>query len=187
VSLSTGQIYLLAFLVLLVFIVGRRTVLMVRGTTVSAARLAGFAVFYVVFFVIALAGSLSTVPLYWYGVDAAAVVLAALVAIPYVERVVRIERRPDGLWYYRLGLALPLVYLALFAVRLAVDAFVLDVNPFGPPTAVSLSPFATDVLIAVDVLFGVSTGLLVGRSIGVYRAYRRAAMGAPPLPAGSVD
>jgi hypothetical protein len=186
VNLSTNQIYLLAFLVLLVVIVGRRTVLMVRGTTVSAARLAGYAVFYVVFFVLALAGSFSAVPLYWYAVDAAVVVLAALVAIPYVERVARIERRPDGQWYYRLGLALPLVYLALFAVRLAVDAFVLNVNPLGPPTAVSLSPFATDVLIAVDALFGVSTGLLVGRSIGVYRAYRRVATETPPLRSGSV-
>jgi hypothetical protein len=79
--------------------------------------------------------------------------------------------------------------------RLGVDIAVLGVNPFaftiGAP--LTLTPTQSILLTVVDALFSVSTGILVGRAVAVYRAHQKriaaievstrlAASTQPPLP-----
>ncbi|MHB8352543.1 MAG: hypothetical protein ACYDFT_07665, partial [Thermoplasmata archaeon] len=81
------------------------------------------------------------------------------------------------------------LYLALFAVRLLLDLLILGINPFGGATLpATLTPATLAVVVGVDTLYAVSTGLVVGRSVGVYRAFQRKKAAAPlPSSALSVD
>jgi hypothetical protein len=74
------------------------------------------------------------------------------------------------------------VYLALLLVRLILDVVVLGVNPFAgaPPGTAPLTGTALLLLAFVDALFGLSTGLLMGRTVGVYLEYRSKPSGGPP-------
>jgi hypothetical protein len=185
---------LIIFLIL-VFFLARRTVALLQGTRYSVGRLTAFASFYVllfgllafstVFTVIGLWGSIgyALIPAY-----AAVVVAATLVARPFVQRRVVFESRSDGEWYYRLPVVVPALYLVLFVVRFGVEIVVLGpsflASPFLPP---SLPTGLVAVLVGVDLLFGMSTGILIGRSVGVYQAFQSrpagsAGTGSGPLP-----
>ena len=190
-----------AFLILaiLVLFMVRRTIRLVQGTRYSAARQFALTGFYVLLFV-ALAGGTIWVATSSWGIVglglvapyAAVVVGAALLATPYVRRIVRFEQRAPGVWYYRLPWIVPALYVILFVVRL-----VLEVALFGPASVASFTlptsvPTATLlILIAVDLLYGGSTGILLGRSFGVYYAHRdlerAGGTGAPPLPSGDAS
>jgi hypothetical protein len=170
---SPGETGYLLLLAIVVIILVRRFYRLVQGTVVSTGRLVGFAAFYLVLFAFVLLSGYAGVPYYALIADGAIVVVATLIAAPYVERIVRFELRADGQWYYRLGLLIPGLYLVLFGVRLAIDVLLIGENPFAPPTNISLSPLQLILLIVVDALFAFSTGLLVGRSVGVYRAFQR--------------
>lgn len=173
-------------LALIAALVGVRTVRMMRGAPVSGARLVGFGLLYVVLFASVLLVDVALLPWYSYALDAVAIVAAIAVAVPYVGRRVVLERRPDGQWVYRLGALLPVVYLVLFLVRILVDLLLVGASPFGGPTgsggSVVLSPTAAGALIAVDALFSFSAGLLLGRNVAVYVAYRRRLRGGPAAP-----
>jgi hypothetical protein len=186
---AESEIVLLA---LFVFIIARRTVLMVQGTRFSPPRLFTFAGLYILLFVALAFATLYAAVVTW-GVDAylliapyvAAPAVAALLVAPYVERNVRFEQRPDGQSYYRLTWHIPVLYLVLFVTRFAAEIVV-----YGPSSAFSIPPPAPPsvaalvVLIAVDLLFAASLGLLVGRGIGVLRAHRiwAASQRNPPAP-----
>ena len=188
-------------LLLIVLLIARRTVRQVSGARVSAARMFGFAALYVLLFVALAFGTLYAAVGAW-GPDAfgllalyvAAPVAAGYLAVPYVERIVQFEVRDDGQWYYRLSWHVPVLYLVLFLVRLGTEVAVFGLSDivvsFPPPPPPSIG--ALEVLLAVDLLFGASLGLLLGRGIGVYRAYHAhlAQTGSsppptsPPLPGG---
>lgn len=185
------------FLAILVLILVRRTYRMVLGTAYSLARLVVFAGFYVVLFSAFGALTIYTAIGTWGTLGAALVapyagivVAAAILAAPYVRRIVRFERRADGRWYYRLPWAVPLLTLVLFVARFAAEIAVLGlaattslVLPTSLPAGVLL------VLVGIDLTFGVSVGLLIGRAIGVHRAFGALPtapepMPSPPLPSG---
>lgn len=191
----TGAIVLLAVVVLFL---ARRAYAMATGVRYSLARMWVFAGFYILLFAVLALGTLYGAVVTWgpdaYGLIAAYVGLpaaAAGVAAPYVRRVVRFERWANGEWYYRLGWQIPALYLALFVARLVAEVVVLGpsaiVVAFPPPV-----PSTTDallILLGVDLLFSVSTGLLIGRGVGVYRAHRDlqsdgSPVPSPPLPSG---
>ena len=168
------------FLVIIAAILGRRTLRIVRGTPVVPGQLFGLAALYAVLFVL-LAGveSLPLLPLWSIGVDVAAAFVGGYVALEYVTRRAEVYR-VDGVWMYRLGYLVPVSYIVLFAVRVVLEVAVVGINPFaGSSTLPVLSPFAQTVLEAVDALFGFSTGMAVGRNLGVYRKYRAALATAP--------
>jgi hypothetical protein len=166
-------------LVLIVAILARRTYLLMRGARYSPGRLFGFTGFYVLLFALlavpTIFAAVSSWGVYgWLLIAAYAVVpaAAAVVAVPYVRRIVRFEERGSGQWYYSLPWHIPVLYLSLFVVR-----FVLEILLFGPAFVTSFALPASIptgallVLAGVDLLFGLSTGILVGRSVGVYRAF----------------
>ncbi len=176
-SSTETEVILLA---LIVFILVRRTVLMVQGTRFAPMRLFAFAGVYVLLF-IALAfatlyAAVGTWRLEGYLLVlpyAAVPVVGAIAVAPYVQRIVHFELRPDGAAYYQLSWHIPALYLALFVTR-----FVAEIVVYGPSAAFDVPPPAPPstealyVLIGVDLLFALSLGLLVGRGLGVYRAHR---------------
>jgi hypothetical protein len=174
-------------LVLIVLIIVRRTYGQIQGTPYSTGRLFGFGGFTALLFVLLAFGTIYAAVAFWgsvaYGLVAAYVAvpaLAAAVAAPYVQRVVRFEPREDGSWYYRLSWHIPVLYLTLFVVRIVAEVAIFGLSAvlaYPPPTPPSAATLA--VLIGVDLLFGVSFGLLVGRGIGVYRAHRALPSSAP--------
>jgi len=186
----------LIVLLFIVLILARRTYLQIRGTRYSTGRLFGFAGFYALLF-----GGLAFSTLYaavaTWGSNAdllvaayvAVPVAAALLAIPYVQRIVRFEQR-NGEWYYRLSWHVPALYLGLFLARIGAEVAVFGLSgllvTYPPPTPPSVAALVA--LIVVDLLFGFSLGLLFGRGIGVYRAHRElptdagSGPGAPLLP-----
>lgn len=171
-DLAPGAVLLGLFAVLVVV----RSVRMARGAPVSEARLIGYGVFYVFLVGSVLLFSGTVLPVYSYALDGVALALAFAAATPYVARRVELTQRPDGRWVYRLGWALPVVFLALFLARFAVDLLVLGPTALaGPPGAAvaSVSPLTVDTLVLVDALFSASAGLLLGRNVAVYLAYRR--------------
>ena len=172
-SLSSADASTVAILAIFVLLIGRRIVLMVRGVPVRPASMVGFAAVFTALFVIALAGSFSLLPLWTYAVDAVVLVVASIGTAEYVRRRVVLELR-NGVWYYRLHIAIPVLYLVLFAVRLVLDSVVLGIDPFAPPpgNAPALSATAVLLVAVVDALFAFSTGLLVGRTAGVLAAHR---------------
>ena len=170
----------IAVVALIVVFIARRIVGMIRGAPVSPARLFGFAVLFSFLFVVGIASTISQLPVWTYAIDGAVVVVASIVSTWYVQRIVVIEWR-NGTWYYRLGAVIPIVYIVLFATRLALDEVVLGVDPFAAPTG---GPVLTGtkllVVTVVDALFAFSTGLLIGRSVGVYLEYKKKAAEGPP-------
>jgi len=197
-GLSPEWEYSILFLVLIVVIIGRRAVRLVQGTPYSTGRIFGFTGVYVLLFVALAASTLAAAVGAW-GIDAlflvapygAVVAAAALVAIPYVRRIVKFEHRGPGDLYYRLPPFVPALYLVLFALRFAIELVLFGpsvVTSFSPPTSIPSGFILT--LVAVDLLFGASTGLLLGRSIGVYEAHRAlpkvaAPLDSAPLPGGN--
>jgi hypothetical protein len=183
----------LVFLVLIVLIIVRRTVLMIQGAQYSAPRLFAFAGIYILLFAALAFGTLYAAAATW-GASAYALVAlyvaipvaAATIAAPYVARIVRFEQRGNGVWYYRLSWHVPVLYLVLFIARIVAEIVIFGLNEilvsFPPPTPSTVT--ALVVLIVVDLLFGVSLGLLIGRGLGVLRAHRDllARAGVPPPP-----
>lgn len=182
---SLEPVLLVIALALLIMV--RRALSMIRGAPVRPAALFGFAAFYVFLFAFIVGLSAAITPWYLLVLDAAIVVVTAVLATGYLRDHVRLERRATGEWTYRLHPWVPIVYMGLFITRIAVSAVVLgpSVFDFSPASSGSLTLFDRVLLDLVDALFAFSTGLLVGRSSGVYLAYRNVrAAPAPPRSTG---
>ena len=181
-TFTNADLTTLVFVAIFALLIGRRVVLMVRGAPVRPERMFAFAMLFVAIFVLVIATSITQLPLWTYGLDAIAAVAAGVSATIGVRQRVVLEFR-NGLWYYKLGVGILVLYLALFVARLALDAVVLGVDPFAgmPPSVGPLSSLAGKTVAIINGLFAVSTGLLVGRTVGVYLEYRkRLAEGPPP-------
>lgn len=178
---------------IVVLMLARRTYLSITGARYSAGRLFGFSGFYLLIF-----GALGATTIYLalasWGSDtwllvapyAGVVVGAAALAVPHVRQTVQFEQRSPGRWYYRLPWVVPVAYLVLFVLRFAVEAIVFgfaSATSFVLPTSEPVGTLL--LLVTLDLLFGVSMGLLVGRAVGVYRAFHAPsgpARTARPLP-----
>ena len=105
------------------------------------------------------------------------VILAASAAAtwPFITRLVKVTRRDDGALYYQYGIELISIYLGLWVVRLALAAY-YDPSSLilGATVSTSLSATASDVLVLIQALFAISSGIVIGRAIGTYRLAHRA-------------
>jgi hypothetical protein len=184
-SISTGVI----FLVIIVLVMARRTYALSQGTPYSAGRVFGYGAFSTALFALLAASTIYVAVGTWGMVGLAliapyalVVLLTAWVAEPRVRRHVRFEERPDGQLFYRLPFVIPLLTLVLFAVRVTVEVLLFGVNAFFSftfPTTLPLQSLL--VLIAVDLVYGGSIGLLYGRAFAVRAAFRERPQN-PPLP-----
>lgn len=181
------------FLVALIsIIILRRTYSLTRGTPVRTTRLVILPVIYVALYVSELAGiwyagagSSQTNLLYaGFGADVVLLIVGTLVAErltrPHVELY---QPAPDGDWWYRLRPFLPILYVVLFVVRIGLEAAVIGESPFSVPTPAqydAFTPVELYSLFAVDALWGLTTGFLIGRSWAVYALWKSRTAAAPP-------
>ncbi len=183
-------------ILLIVALLVRRTVLQMQGTRYSAGRVFGFGAFYVLIFGLLGAGTILAAVVAWgtvaYSLIAlyvAVPVVGALLAAPYIQRIVRFDRRQGGAWYYELPWHVPVLYLVLFIIRFGAEIVIFGPSAFFIEYPVVVpSTLALVVLVVVDILFGASLGLLLGRAFGVYRAYNvlpEATTGPPSPPLSS--
>jgi hypothetical protein len=166
-------------LVILVLIMVRRTYNLSQGTPYSGTRVFGYGAFSTILFVVFGASTLYVAVGTWgwaalalLAPYALVVVGAAWVTRPRVQALVKFERRENGLLYYRLPIVIPLLTLVLFVVRATVEILLFGLNAlvtFTFPTSVSVGTLV--ILIAVDLVYGASIGLLYGRGFGVRAAY----------------
>jgi hypothetical protein len=173
---------------LITFIYVRRFMMWSKGVPISVPRLFGYGGLVVVLFAFTVALGLNAFP--WYALPLYLGVLAAIAVVGtlWVRKSVQIEERSPGQWYYKLGIVVPIVYLVLFIVRMVLDFVVLDINPFAfGGTLPALTSEQVTLFMVVDTLFAVSTGLIVGRAVGVYLKWQeaqRAEAKQPPLASG---
>jgi hypothetical protein len=170
------------FVALFALLVLRRSYRMMHGTPYRVGLLVVLPIFYLVIYaaelsVLAAVGvttRLATEAYASLAVDIALVIVGTFFAYRYVRKDV-VLYRPEGssVLYYRLSPLLPIVYVVLFVVRTVIAAVLLGESPFAfpmPASIESLPPILLLTLSAVDALWGLSTGFLIGRSLGVYRA-----------------
>lgn len=178
-SLTGADQTAILVLAVIVLLMARRTYALQQGTPYSTLRIFGYGAYSTALFVILAAstiylavGSWGPIAYALVGVYAVAIASIAWAVRPRVRRLVRFEMRPDGRLYYRLPVIVPALSLALFVVRVGVQIGLFglaSVATFTLPT--SVGPGVLFVLIAADLLFGGSVGLLFGRALGIRGAH----------------
>lgn len=162
---------------LLIFFLAYRSLRLYHGRPLSPVRLFVFPAFTTLIFLATEVETAASVPVFyplWAIVDGVAFTAALVATIPLAPRFVTVTSSRDGSFTYRYGIELIAFYLGLWVVRLAL-ALVYDPSSlafdFSIPSTLTSSP-ATAMLV-VQTLFAVSTGVVVGRSVGTYVLYRK--------------
>jgi hypothetical protein len=184
--MSASLEYAAVFQGLLAVWVGLRSYRTYQGRPYSAGRVFLFPLLVLIVYATTEFETVATVswayPL-WTTADLVVLAVAAMATIPLAGRLVRVSQRPDGTWYYQYGIELITVYLALWVVRLGL-AVVYDPASLGfaAPTGPPLSATASAVVVLIQGLFSVSSGLVIGRAIGTYTLHLQAVAKARSQP-----
>lgn len=185
VVISTSEVYAYGFVALIGFIILRRAWVITQGAPVRMVRLVVLPVGYLALYVGELAaigygvlGTSQAVPVYaGFGVDAGLLLLGVWVAYRYTRAHVHVYQDPgSSAWMYRMESLLPVLYVALYFIRTGIETVVLGLSPLVFPTAatfVGVSPLSLYLVFAVDALWGLSTGFLLGRSGAVYHEWQQ--------------
>lgn len=189
-GISSAEESAILFLVIIVLIMVRRTYALSQGTPYSTARVFGYGAFSMVLFALFAASTIYVATGTWGPVGYAlvapylgVVVGSALLAEPRIRPLVKFEERAGPQLYYHLPIIVPILNLVLFVVRLGIELWLFGfsaITSFQFPTSLPLG--ALEILIAFDLLYGVSIGLLIGRGLAVHRAFL-ARPHETPLPA----
>jgi hypothetical protein len=163
---------------ILVLWIGVRSYRSYQGRLYSAGRVLVFPVLILLLFLSTEYDTIVAVPWalpLWTIVDLVVLTAAALATLPLAPRLVRVTRRDDGEWYYQYGIELIAVYLGLWVVRLGLAAY-FDPSSieFVTPTGPAPSATASEVLVLIQGLFSISSGLVIGRGVGTYRLHEQA-------------
>lgn len=171
---------------LIALLIARRTYLLVHGVRYSLARLLTSPLLYGVLLALTVAESALALPWFWVPVDVVCVVLGTYISAVHAERTVVFTALPQAGLEYRLTWHVGAIYLGLWIARLALEiAYFPQLLSFSsPPTTIGASSAALLVLAVVEALFSLSSGMLIGRAIGVMRA-RNARGGAPAEPSSA--
>jgi hypothetical protein len=176
--MSSGLESALVIEALLVVWIAYRSYSSYQGRAYSSARVLIFPVLILFLYAATEVETITIVPWsnpLWTVIDLVIVVASALATLPLIDRLVTFTRRERGAWYYHYGIELIAFYLALWVVRVGLAAYYdLSSLVYAAPTGAPLSATASDVLVLIQGLFSVSTGLVVGRGIGTYRLHQRA-------------
>ncbi len=164
---------------LLAIWIGVRSYGSYQGRLYSTGRVLIFPVLILLVYAATELETIATVPWAfptWTSVDLVVLVAAALATLPIANRLVRVSQRSDGQWYYQYGIELIGFYLALWVARLALAAYYdpASLEFVISSTAAPLSAATSAVLVLIQGLFSVSSGLVIGRGIGTYRLHRQA-------------
>ncbi len=178
-SASTGTLVLIGIFLLLIL---RRSYLTTKGARFSEGRLLVFAGVYVLLLGLTLFLSYQVLPLWTLALDVGVLAAGSYFFAGYTRERVEFFRTPSGNWRYRLGMQAAVLYVALYLVRLGLEAVYLPAYlSFAPVAApANLSAITQGILTLVDALLSLSTGFLVGRAIGVIGRHREVLAGTPP-------
>jgi hypothetical protein len=185
VQVAQATVAAYAFVAIFGFIILRRAYMMTHGTPATAGRLLFLPCLYVFLFAAlmvavvygAIGSSVANQVGAAFGADIVLLLVGVFVAYGYTLRHVHLYRDRGAVnWSYRLNAVLPVIYVVLFFLRTGLETAFLGISPFGIPSAsqlASASPWSLYVLFAVDAMWGLSTGFLVGRNAAVYHAWQR--------------
>jgi hypothetical protein len=158
--------------------IGIRSYRSYQGRQYSISRIVVFPALVLLVYIVTELETIAAVPWafpVWTAVDFVVLVAAALGTVPLADRLVRVSQRQDGEWYYQYGVELIGLYLGLWVVRLGLAAYYDPASiEFVAPTGGALSGTASAVLVLIQGLFSLSSGLVVGRAFGTYRLQQRA-------------
>lgn len=175
----------IGFQALIIIILLIRSIRVYYGRPLQPVRLFLFPALTILIFLLTEAETIASIPSaypLWAVVDAVTLVAAAAVTIPLAPRFVTVTKVSENEFTYRYGIELIALYLGLWVVRFAL-ALVYDPNSliFSTNVTTTLTGGASSVMLIVQTLFAISSGIVVGRSIGAYRLYLRE-LHPPPLP-----
>lgn len=174
-SYTTGELFAIAIQVVIVLAVVRRSYAMARGVAYSTLRLAVLPGVILVLWVLSELESILLTP--WalpYLILVDLLILVATVALfaPVAERATRVSRPPGEPGTYQIGFSIAALFLLAFVARLAVAvALYPGALVFGSPPGGYPPMNQQIVLAAFDAIFSFSVGLLIGRSLGIYRRW----------------
>ncbi|MGI0130102.1 MAG: hypothetical protein ACREEC_08155 [Thermoplasmata archaeon] len=180
---SATALYGYLFVAVVILIIVRRTVGQIRGVRLRMGWLIGtpvilgliyVALMYSIYYA-GLASEFSVATIVGAVSDGAAVVVGVILARRHAARTLEIwpGTPPDTEWYYRIGPIVPLLYVVLYAARVLIELIVVGVAPFTVPTTLNgLAPLAVYSLLAVDVAWGASTGMVIGRNFAVLHRWK---------------
>lgn len=176
--------------VLVAIFLGVRAYRQVLGVPLSVARLVAFPVLASALYLLAAYGAVVSLPYgvpYQLAADLALIASGAAVPILYASRFIDVYPSGGDLWFYRYGYELIGLYLGLWVVRLGLAAYydpqsLLVTYPIVTPP---LGAAAAAAMTAVQLLFSLGTGLVVGRSIATWRLYLQRRAASPTLPSSA--
>ena len=176
--LSSAELTTIGVQILIVLLVVRRSYRMTQGVPASVVRLVLMPALVGVLWAFTALESIFLTPWavpYLLGLDVALLTLTTVLFAGVAQRAAVFYRNEAGAWCYRIGFAIAGIFLAVYLVRLALTlalfpaALEVGVPVSGYPPGPQQAALAT-----IDAMFSVSVGLLLARSIGIYRGWRAA-------------
>jgi hypothetical protein len=177
-SYSSPELFAIGLQVVIVLLIVRRSYSMARGVPYNGLRLAVVPALILFLWGLSELQSLLLTPWalpYLIALDLVILILTSLAFARLAERMTQVRRGPSGHWSYQIGFSIAALFLGAFVIRLGVAVVLFPSSlVFGSMTG-GFPPTQQQVVLAlIDALFSVSAGLLVGRSLGVYRKWRAA-------------
>jgi hypothetical protein len=174
---SSALILPIVIEVVMVLVILRRSYRMSRGVPYSGSRLVALPVLLLVLWGFTELESLPLTPWalpYLIALDAAILVVTSLLFARVAERFTQVYRDLSGRRTYRIGFSIAALFVGAFVARLALAvAFFPASLSFGAGPSGFPPPSQQVVLASIDAVFSLSVALLVGRSLGVHRGWKR--------------
>ncbi len=183
-SAPSGLTSTVVLLVIFLGLVLRRAYRTTQGTRLTRGRLWVSAGLYVVLLLVQLLLTYLILPWWTVPLDLGVVAVGTVVFTGFTRERVEIYQAPKGPWMYRLGMQAAVIYVVLYALRIALEfVYFPSFFSFGPVTgAPALSPQTEGILLLVDTLLSLSTGFLLGRLAGIELGYREILQRPPGAP-----
>jgi hypothetical protein len=173
---STALIAPVVIQLVIVAVVVRRSYQMSQGVPYSVLRLVAVPVLLLILWAATEAASTLLTPWalpYLITADTAILAVTSVAFTGVAQRVTHVRADVQGNWNYRIPFSITGLFLAAYIVRLVLTVVLYPQSlnfgalPSGYP------PETQQVVLAVvDAIFSISVGLLVGRSVGIYRKLR---------------
>jgi hypothetical protein len=178
VSLSSAELTAIGIEILIVLIVVRRSYAMTKGVPYSTARLALLPALFLFLWALSELESILLVPWalpYLIALDLGILLGTALTFTPVAQRLAEVRQDGSGGWSYRFGFSFAAFFVGIFVIRLVLAAVLFPSSlEFGAPVGTLPTESQQAVLALVDALFSLSAGLLLSRSLGIYRKVQAA-------------
>jgi hypothetical protein len=110
---------------------------------------------------------------YLVTVDVTIVIVATLAFSRITEGMTEVKQGASGEWSFRIGISIAMLYLGVFLVRLTLTVILFPSSLEFGSTPGGFPPLPQQIALGViDAIYSVSTGLLLGRSMGIARKVR---------------